>query len=92
MQKVNMKVGWMWFDSDPQKTFEEKVQQAASRYREKFGRPPTVCYVNNGQDFGELSRAVNGQRELRCGPVRIIGAHNILPHHFWLGVADASEP
>ncbi len=83
MQKVSMKVGWMWFDSDPQRTFEEKVQQAASRYRKKFGRPPTVCYVNNGQ--------VSGQRELRCGPVRIVGAHNILPHHFWLGVADVSE-
>ncbi|HIP95785.1 MAG TPA: hypothetical protein EYH32_01050 [Anaerolineae bacterium] len=83
MQKVSMKVGWMWFDSDPQKTFEEKVRLAAKRYREKFGRSPTVCYVNNGQ--------VNGQREIHCGTVHIIGAHNILPHHFWLGIADVSE-
>lgn len=82
MQKVSIKVGWMWFDSDPQKTFEEKVQQASKRYREKFGQPPTVCYVNNGQI---------SQRRLHCGPVRIIGVHNILPHHFWLGIADTSE-
>jgi len=83
MEKVSMEVGWMWFDSDPQRTFEEKVRLATQRYREKFGHAPTVCYVNDGQ--------VSAQRKLNCGPVRIIGVHNILPHHFWLGVADVPD-
>jgi len=38
-----MKVGLLWFDDDPQRTIEEKVRQAAKRYREKLGGPPTLA-------------------------------------------------
>jgi hypothetical protein len=76
-----MRVGWMWFDNDPGKSIEEKIEGAAQRYRTKFGRFPNTCYVNQ--------RLVSGDG-FRCGKVRVVAAPNILPHHFWLGVSDTS--
>jgi len=75
-----MKVGWMWFDNDPGRSVEEKIQQAAQHYRAKFGRFPNTCYVNQ--------RSINGDG-FHCGKVKVVAAPNILPHHFWLGVSDA---
>jgi hypothetical protein len=77
-----MRVGWLWFDNDPNRTVEEKVLRAAQCYREKFGRAPDVCYVH--------PQAI-GEGELRCGPVRVIAARHILLHHFWLGVEASSK-
>ncbi len=76
-----MKVGWMWFDNDPGRSIEEKVQQAVQHYRIKFGRFPNTCYVNQQSITGD---------GFRCGKVKVVAAPNILPHHFWLGVSDTS--
>ncbi|MBC8249441.1 MAG: hypothetical protein H8E90_07160 [Anaerolineales bacterium] len=82
-----MKVGLLWFDDDPQRAIEEKVQRAAKRYREKFGRAANTCYVNPVSLRGDgLS-----ENEFRCGRVRVIATPKVLPHHFWLGVADQSQ-
>jgi hypothetical protein len=75
-----MKVGWMWLDNDPGRSIEEKIQRAVQRYRAKFGRFPNICYVNQ--------RSITGDG-FRCGKVKVVGAPNVLPHHFWLGVSDA---
>ena len=32
-----MKTGLLWFDDDPQKRLEEKVQRAATHYERKYG-------------------------------------------------------
>jgi len=76
-----VKVGWMWFDNDPGRSIEEKIQLAVQRYRTKFGRFPNTCYVNQ--------RSVTGDG-FHCGKVKVVAAPNILPHHFWLGVSDTS--
>ncbi|HLF27197.1 MAG TPA: hypothetical protein VJG32_12750 [Anaerolineae bacterium] len=44
-----MREGLLWFDDDPRRRIDEKVQQAAARYRQKFGVTPDVCYVNPRQ-------------------------------------------
>jgi len=72
-----MRVGWLWFDNDPGRSVEEKVRRAAERYREKFGRAPDTCYVH--------PQAI-GEKELQCGPVRVVAARHVLLHHFWLGI------
>lgn len=77
-----MRVGWLWFDNDPGRTVEEKVRRAAERYREKFGRTPDTCYVH--------PQAIAGE-EQQCGPVRVVSARHILPHHFWLGVVASRK-
>jgi hypothetical protein len=82
-----MKIGLLWFDDDSERVIEEKVEQAARRYREKFGHAANTCYVNpiSLQGNGDLGD------EFLCGSVKVILAPKILPHHFWLGVADHSQ-
>ena len=41
-----MKEGLLWYDNDPKRSLSVKVDQAVTRYRAKFGRKPTVCYLN----------------------------------------------
>jgi len=74
-----LKIGWMWFDNDESKTVEEKIEIAVQHYRERHGRFPNTCYVNQ--------RSVTGDG-FRCGKVKVVAAPNILPHHFWLGIGD----
>ena len=84
-----MQVGLLWFDNDPHRGLTSKIEDAARRYREKFGRPPDTCYVNN--------KVFNGGIETVAPPslanpaLRIMPAANILPHHFWVGEEGERE-
>lgn len=79
---AHVSLGWLWFDDDPKTSLEEKVQQAAGRFQQKFGQPPRLCYVNE--------RMLNGQ-PTTCGPTRLVGAGNVLPGHF-LFVVEGGRP
>jgi hypothetical protein len=78
-----MQNGLLWFDNDPHRGLTSKIEDAAQRYREKFGRSPDTCYVN--------SKTFNGEPEaitpsnLARQALRVVPATNILPHHFWVG-------
>ena len=79
-----MKTGLLWFDDDPRKKLEEKVQRAAMHYERKYGQAPTLCFVHpgvlgNGKQKSTVKK-VNGV-EIRSG-------RTVLPHHFWLGMAE----
>jgi hypothetical protein len=82
-----MQTGLLWFDNNPARGLAAKVEDAARRYRDKFGAPPNTCYVN---------QAALGGSELRLpvsyaqgGTLRVLPARNILLHHFWIGVEEA---
>jgi hypothetical protein len=72
----------LWFDNDAGRQLEEKIMRAAAHYRQKYGRLPTVCYVNPA--------ALNGG-ERRASEVEVRAARTVLPHHFWLGVAEEGD-
>lgn len=72
-----MREGLLWFDNDPKRKLADKINQAATRYQVKFGRRPTLCYLNI-QEF-------DGQTE-EVGGVQLRSASNVRPHHFWIGV------
>ena len=82
-----MQTGLLWFDNSPGRELLAKVQDAAGRYREKFGALPTTCYVNQG--------ALDGRDPIvplagaPGGALRLVPASNILPNHFWIGVEEA---
>ena len=73
----------LWFD-DSDKSLEEKVKQAAARYRRKHGKPATLCLVHPDAlgDSGE-SRQVGGV-EVRAGRA-------ILPNDFLIGRKAGAE-
>ena len=82
-----MDEGLLWFDNDPKSAIEDKVRRALGRFQEKFGRDATICYLNPGALAGRTD--ADSPREVVFGrrKVKIVAAHNILPHHFWVGVA-----
>jgi len=78
-----MQVGLLWFDNDPHRGLTSKIEDAARRYREKFGRPADTCYVNSLLFAkGPEMAAASGLPNLT---LRVVPAANILPHHFWVG-------
>jgi hypothetical protein len=74
-----MDFGLLWYDDTATRTFADKVLRAAARYAEKFGQPPTVCFVNPA--------TLNGNA-VEVGAVRIETARTVLPHHFLVGVEE----
>ena len=85
-----MDVGLLWYDSDPRRELEDKIGQAARRYREKYGRWPNTCFVHpktvNGQ--GDQVLRVACQPRNRKATIRVVSAGNVLLHHYWLGISD----
>ena len=74
-----MDIGMLWFDAAPDRPLGAKVERAAKYYREKYGRRPNICYVHHDC----LSPTVILEQ-----PIKVLGIHDILPYHFWLGVAS----
>ena len=70
-----MDIGMLWLDSDRQRSLDEKVNRAAEYYREKYGRFPDLCLVNN-QSLAEKKTV---------GQIEVEPARTVLPNHFWLG-------
>ena len=78
-----MKSGLLWFDDDPRRQLEEKVQRAAAHYERKYGQAPNMCFVHPSAFDG------NGKRpSKKAGGVEIRPGRSVLPHHFWIGVAE----
>ncbi len=78
-----MHEGLLWFDADPKRALNEKIAQAADRYRHKFGRKPNLCYVN------PMMLPGNGPAE--CNGVRLVPSRHVLKHHFWSGIEETAE-
>jgi len=84
---MTMDTGLLWYDGDPKRSLEDKIEQAAERYREKYGRWPNTCYVHpqaaGNHTVDELHLACQSRNPTTT--IRVISARNILLHHFWLG-------
>jgi len=59
----------------PSRALNEKVAQAADRYRHKFGGSPTVLYQSDDAARSEPAE-FNG--------VRLVPSRHVLKHHFWI--------
>lgn len=77
-----MLVGLLWYDKDPKIPFAQKVEEAAERYREKYGVEPNTCYVN---PTTLPAGVVVPGFELRVWAT-------IRPDHFWIGVSEDAQP
>jgi alkyl sulfatase BDS1-like metallo-beta-lactamase superfamily hydrolase len=88
-QEAVMQTGLLWFDNDPNRDMVLKIEDAARRYREKFGVAPNICYVNQAASGGgELKLSLQG---LQAASLRVVPVSNVLLHHFWVGVEEQRE-
>ena len=74
-----MRSGLLWYDGDAKTPLASKIERAVARYQARFGQRPNACYVN----------PASLERETECHGVRVVGAPNILPGHFWVGIESA---
>jgi len=72
-----MQTGLLWFDDNPKVSFASKVETAARRYRERFGRRPEVCYVHPQTLVGVKAMP---------DELQVIPLNTVRPDHFWVGV------
>ena len=84
--------GLLWFDDNPTRPVTDKIERAVQRYQQKYGHNPDVCYVHESETIGEPIGAQLKEGELRVAEgVKVLPAKSVLPHHFWLGVAKATD-
>ena len=77
-----MKQGMLWYDDSPTRSLEKKIARASAYYQNKYGSRPNVCYIH--------PRALPDT--FAAGEaIKVVPAADVLPHHFWLGVANLSE-
>jgi len=74
-------IGLLWFDASKKKDLATKIAEAAKRHQVKYGRRPNICYVNE---------TMLGQ-ETDVDGIRVVPAHNVLKHHFFIGVESERE-
>ena len=74
-----MKSGLLWFDGS-KKPIASKIEDAARRYKEKFGTLPDTCFVN--------PRDVETEKQAKPNlKINIAGKATIMPNHIRLGIA-----
>ena len=74
-----MKTGLLWYDGNPKVTFASKVVRAARRYRERFGRQPSVCYVHPSM-LADISPPI--------ADVQILPSNRVQRNCFWVGIKE----
>lgn len=69
-----MNIGMLWFDNDKKAETPAKIDKAAAFYLAKYGKAPTVVFVNPTQP--DATHPTIGVRKSR----------SVMPNHFWVGV------
>lgn len=76
-----------WFDARPDRTFDEKVIEAALYFRRKFGKAPTLCLVNPVA-VDQKGVIVEAPEQIR---VTVKPWRSVMPSHMWIGTDDLPE-
>ncbi len=69
-------IGMLWFDNDPKRSLEEKVEFAAAYYEKKYGRKPTLIAASK-KNVTEAT-TVDG---IQVKPVTGLLNHHFLVRH-----------
>jgi hypothetical protein len=71
-----MTEGLLWYDADGKRPTGQKIEDAVTRYRERFGRAPNCCHVHPNDVVDH-------------GSVQVVADPRVLLHHYWVGVDDS---
>jgi hypothetical protein len=74
-----MKTGMLWFDNDPKTALNQKVQQAAEYFHNKYGQSPDLCLVHP---------SMMPEEEQDSGIIKIRPWRTVTPGHLWIGVDE----
>src|SRR5262249_21243929 len=91
--------GILWYDDDAQRTLDEKIAEAAQRYRERIGFEPTACELNAAQAAApKLVKAGTRRSPQLLQPtvpphnLSLIPTEHLRPNYFLVGLAEGEQP
>src|SRR5262249_15544256 len=89
-------------DDDTQRTLDEKIAEAAQRYRERIGFEPTPCELNAAQAAAPTLAKVGTRRSPKLvKPIKptvpphnlsLIPTEHLRPNYFLVGLAEGEQP
>ncbi|NJN17903.1 MAG: hypothetical protein HC822_17335 [Oscillochloris sp.] len=68
----------VWYDADPRRTINEKIQDASVAYTKRFSTAPNLVLVNIADMTTLAEMEVRSERTVQ-------------PHHFWVGRSDTGS-
>ncbi len=74
-----MREGLLWYDADERRPITAKIDAAARRGLERFGRAPNCCHVHPDDVVDHPT-------------LRVVPNSKIARHHFWVGIDDSLIP
>jgi len=75
-----MNIGLMWFNNDPMKTRNTKIDEAADFYQKKYGIRPNLAWVNPVE-------MPDGAVNTTPGGVNVKISRSIIPNNYWIGMS-----
>ncbi len=94
--------GLLWFDDDNRRPIQQKIAEAAQRYRERVGFEPTICQLNPAQATAleaSVSQATTRTKRAPALPaptlpatLRLVPSTLIQPHCYLIGIAEGDQP
>src|SRR5215470_10735644 len=90
--------GILWYDDDAHRTLDEKIAEAAQRYRERLGFEPTSCELNAVQAAAPVQAKAARRSAKRAEPptpphnLCLIPTEHLRPNYFLVGLAEGEQP
>lgn len=70
---------FVWYDDNPKKTVGAKIDEAVLRYKQRYGRSPDICMLNDAVLTSDYEAS-------EANPdIRIRAAKNVPYNYFWVG-------
>jgi hypothetical protein len=70
---------FVWYDDNPQKPVEAKIDEAVLRYKQRYGRTPDICMLNDATPLPDYTASM-----LTAG-LRVMPARHVPKNYFWVG-------
>jgi len=70
---------FVWYDDNPKKPVGVKIDEAVLRYKQRYGRTPNVCMLNEAVQPTDYEEADTSDG------VKVLRAKNVPQNYFWVG-------
>lgn len=72
---------FVWYDDNPKKSVNAKIDEAVLKYKQKFGKDPSICKLN--ENMQPQNSEVSSLDEV--AGVKVLRAKNVPQNYFWIG-------
>jgi hypothetical protein len=70
---------FVWFDDNPKKPVGKKIDEAVLRYRQKYGKKPSLCMLSEKVQVGDFTTLASSLE------IEVKTAKNVPQNYFWIG-------